>query len=168
MVGATPNNNPGGPDEIAKAGEKAESVFPKGKAEAGNAPPKPGVGETPTPPVIETKSTTPVIEAKTAGFFAKHFGKESVMRSTFRDSSTKMKFARVGGITAGVVLVGAGLKEAGRLVGIVSPKQDADGKQLPTGAGTLFKSLAEVGAGAGLLYVSLLKGGSKTAGQGMA
>jgi hypothetical protein len=116
------------------------------------------------PPAGAGASITGTV-AKEAGWFGKNFGKGGAMRTNWEQGGKWKKGGMIAGTAVGVVLVGAGLKEAGRLVGIVSPKLDDDGKELPRGAGTLFKSLAEVGAGAGLLYVSLIKG--KAAGQGV-
>jgi hypothetical protein len=69
------------------------------------------------------------------------------------------RFARVAGTSVGVVLGGHGLKDLGQVVGVVSPDIDEQGKEIPADSGKLFKAAAELGAGAALVYMSLLKGG---------
>lgn len=69
------------------------------------------------------------------------------------------KAGTVAGTGVGVIVIGKGLKDLGRVVGVISPKVDDEGKEVPVGGGTLVKSLAELGVGVGAIYFSLTKGG---------
>jgi hypothetical protein len=73
------------------------------------------------------------------------------------------RFARVAGTGVGAVLGGYGIKDLGQVVGVISPDIDEQGKEIPADSGKLFKAAAELGAGAALVYMSLLKGGHNKA-----
>lgn len=92
------------------------------------------------------------------------FGKmKAGIGANWKQAGTMGKFARVAGTGAGAIIGGYGLKDLGQVVGVVSPDQDEQGKEIPADSGKLFKAVAELGAAAGLMYLSLVKGGKAAA-----
>ena len=75
------------------------------------------------------------------------------------ERSTLGKGMVAAGAGAGAILVGYGLKDLGKAVGMVGPDVDESGKEIPADSSTLIKSVAELGAGAALAYFTLLKHG---------
>ncbi len=69
------------------------------------------------------------------------------------------KGMRLAGAGAGAILVGYGLKDLAKSVGLSGPDTDEQGREVPADSSTLVKSVAELGAGAALAYFTLLKGG---------
>ena len=69
------------------------------------------------------------------------------------------KGMRLAGAGAGAILVGYGLKDLAKSVGLSGPDTDEQGREIPADSSTLVKSVAELGAGAALAYFTLLKGG---------
>ncbi len=69
------------------------------------------------------------------------------------------KTGAVVGTGLGVVIVGKGLKNLGRFVGMASPEQDEAGKDIPADVGTLVKSVAQLAGGGAVAYFSLAGGG---------
>ena len=83
--------------------------------------------------------------------------------ANWKNSGTGMKFVRGLGTAAGVIAIGAGVKDMLRGVGILSPKTDETGKEVPAGAGDLVKGVGESAAGLGVVWLSLVMGGKKRA-----
>jgi hypothetical protein len=72
---------------------------------------------------------------------------------------TGAKFLRVIGTGAGAILVLDGAKNLLRGIGVLSPKTDETGKEIPAGGGDIIKGLGEVGGGGVVAYLSLAAGG---------
>jgi hypothetical protein len=88
---------------------------------------------------------------------------KAAISANWKQAGTMSKFARVAGTGAGVIIGGYGLKDLGQAVGVVAPDTDEQGKEIPADSGKLFKAVAELGAAAGLMYLSLVKGGKAAA-----
>lgn len=87
------------------------------------------------------------------------FGKLKAKASAnFKQSGGGRKFVRGLGTVAGVIAVGAGIKDMLRGAGILSPKTDEAGKEVPAGGGDLIKGVGEAGVGLGIVYASLVMG----------
>jgi hypothetical protein len=69
------------------------------------------------------------------------------------------KTGTVAGTGVGVIIVGKGLKNLGRFVGMASPEQEEVGKDIPADVGTLVKSVAQLAGGGAVAYFSLTAGG---------
>ncbi len=65
----------------------------------------------------------------------------------------------VAGTGVGAIIVGKGLKNLGRFVGMASPEQDETGKDIPADVGTLVKSVAQLAGGGAVAYFALTAGG---------
>lgn len=96
---------------------------------------------------------------KIAKYTAKETGMFTRMKmnavENWKSAGTGGKVARGAGTAVGVILGVKGAADLGRFIGVVSPKTDEQGKEIPVDAGTLVKSAAELGGAALALHYSL-------------
>jgi len=108
--------------------------------------------------VEKAAATVATAEKAAAWKGAGTFGKMKMNAAeNWKSSSGMGKAGRAAGTAVGVILGVKGAADLGRFVGVVSPKTDDQGKEIPVDAGTLVKSAAELGGAALALHYSLTK-----------
>lgn len=75
------------------------------------------------------------------------------------ESKTLGKIGKVATAGVGAVISGYGLKDLGQVMGIIGADTDEKGQEIPADGGKLFKAAAELAGGAGIVYLSIIRGG---------
>lgn len=139
-------------ETAANASKETPAATPAPEAAAANAAKEAAGAETGLGDKVKNAASTATETAK--GWVAQakgNFGSKSG-----KHWGTQLAQGAVGAV--GVIIVGKGLKDLGRTIGVVSPKMDEEGKEVKAGVGTLVQSVVEMGAGAGVMYLGLVKG----------